>query len=251
MQIIQKEITRSDFEKACKLNNLEYFTSDQVESWLKDSKTLIEKSQTEELDDIEKSLVDEFTVTAPNLNLVSVLNDDLTKSVVYVRPSQIDWDKDENGDLMKAKSGTYSDTPENRKLGRVGQKYGGSKGEEKKEGGRITKEDIHKGIKKWAEGKSVAYSLKVTDVSSENHNSFVIEPSYYKGDSKYDGMQINYEDGVYEVSEMQAGESGNDIKIFLETKSLIHALNSLDRGNKQKTKSVIDMSPNKDKKEDK
>lgn len=131
MQIIQKDITRSDFEKACKLNNLEYFTSDQVESWFKDSKELIEKSQTEELNDIEKSQVDEFTATAPNLSLVSVLNDDLTKSAMYVRPSQIDWDKDENGDLMKAKSGTYLDTPENRKLGRVGQKYGGSKEEVK------------------------------------------------------------------------------------------------------------------------
>lgn len=142
MQIIQKEITRHDFEKTCKLNNLEYFTLEQVEAWVKDNKSLIEKSQTEELDDIEKSLVDEFTVTASNLNLVSVLNDDLTKSVMYVRPSQIDWDKDENGDLMKAKSGTYSDTPENRKLGRVGQKYGGSKGEEKKEEPKKTEEQV-------------------------------------------------------------------------------------------------------------
>jgi hypothetical protein len=214
MQIIQKDITRSDFEKACKLNNLEYFTSDQVESWLKDSKELIEKSQTEELDDIEKSLVDEFTVTAPNLSLVSVINDDLTKSAMYVRPSQIDWDKDENGDLMKAKSGTYSDTPENRKLGRVGQKYGGSKGEVSSDKKDVEhKHDLKEGQLVKFEGKEhrvveikgnsvrlsgTQGSVHITKLSKPDGSQVIKkeggeekkeEPKYSKDDSRYKKQQ--------------------------------------------------------------
>lgn len=39
-----------------------------------------------------------------------------------------------NNGLEKAKSGIYADTPQNRKLGRVGQKYGGKKQEEDDKG---------------------------------------------------------------------------------------------------------------------
>ena len=40
---------------------------------------------------------------------------------------QVDLQKSEENDIEKARSGVYSDTAENRKLSRVGQKYGSKK----------------------------------------------------------------------------------------------------------------------------
>lgn len=133
--IVDNEITRSDFEKSLKLQGLESFNSDQVSAWLNDNKKLIEKSKVEELDELEKSALDEFKVNAGSLKKVIVVEDNLEKSIVFVRPQQVDWDKDENGEILKSRAGTYKDTPENRKLGRVGQKFGGKKdgGDKKKE----------------------------------------------------------------------------------------------------------------------
>lgn len=131
--IVDNEITRSDFEKSLKLQGLESFNSDQVSAWLNDNKKLIEKSKVEELDELEKSALDEFKVNAGSLKKVIVVEDNLEKSIVFVRPQQVDWDKDENGEILKSRAGTYKDTPENRKLGRVGQKFGGKKESEGKE----------------------------------------------------------------------------------------------------------------------
>lgn len=51
--------------------------------------------------------------------------------------SMIDWSLDDL--ILKARSGVYSNTPENRKLGRVGQKYGTKKEVEEK-GGKDNKD---------------------------------------------------------------------------------------------------------------
>lgn len=131
--IQNKEITHSEFEKSCKLFGYETFSDKQMEAYIQDAKSLLEKSEKEELNDIEKSQLDEFNVNCASLKQINVVNDDLTKSLIYFRPAQVIWDKDENGEIMKSRAGTYVDTPENRKLGRVGQKFGGQKqGEEKK-----------------------------------------------------------------------------------------------------------------------
>lgn len=136
--IQNKEITHSEFEKSCKLFGYETFSDKQVETYIQDAKLLIEKSEKEELNDIEKSQLDEFNVNCASLKQINVVNDDLTKSLIYFRPAQVIWDKDENGEIMKSRAGTYADTPQNKKLGRVGQKFGGQKQEEgKKEGGDI------------------------------------------------------------------------------------------------------------------
>ena len=128
--IFDNTITRQDFEKSLKLKDLESFTDVQVEQWTKDAKELLEKSTKEELNDIEKSQLEEFMVCAPNLGKVTVVNDDLTKSLMYYRPSQVEWEVSEEVEIMKSRAGTYKDTHENRKLGRVGQKFGESKKEE-------------------------------------------------------------------------------------------------------------------------
>lgn len=132
--IVDNNITRGDFEKSLKLQGLEAFTEEQVSSWVSGTRELIEKSEREELSDIEKSSIEEFKVDVLSLKRVTVVEDDLTKSTMFIRPAQVIWDVAEDGEILKARSGTYANTPENRKLGRVGQKYGSKKGgEEKKE----------------------------------------------------------------------------------------------------------------------
>jgi hypothetical protein len=124
-------ITREDFEKSARLNDLEVFTEQEVNAWLSDKKKLIEKSEVDELDEIEKGELNDFIIDSKSLNKVVVIEADLTKSVMFFRPSQVKWDKDEEGNLMKARSGVYKDTPYNRKKGIVGMRFGQTKGAKK------------------------------------------------------------------------------------------------------------------------
>ena len=79
--------------------------------------------------------------------------------------------------------------------------------------------------------------IQCFDVSNKWHTGCIIDV-VCKSD-KYDGMVINYEDGIFEVAEV-----GNDnyINVFKETKSLVIALRCLFKGNKQKIHHVINMS---------
>ena len=47
-------------------------------------------------------------------------------------------------------------------------------------------------------------------------------------------MQIIYENGIFEVSEYQAGKNKNELHIFLETKSFKIALKNMMQGNKKR-----------------
>ena len=136
--IVDNNITRGDFEKSLKLQGLEAFTEEQVSAWVSGTRELIEKSEREELSDIEKSSIEEFKVDVLSLKRITVVEDDLTKSTMFIRPAQVIWDVAEDGEILKARSGIYGNTPENRKLGRIGQKYGAVKGgEEKKEESKV------------------------------------------------------------------------------------------------------------------
>jgi hypothetical protein len=80
------------------------------------------------------------------------------------------------------------------------------------------------------------YSARVEDAGNgEIH----IEPSTTKvGDKRkdfFDGMQIHrFADGMYEVSEYQAGPNQDELYIYKETKSLPLALKDLIKGNNRK-----------------
>jgi hypothetical protein len=82
----------------------------------------------------------------------------------------------------------------------------------------------------------MGYSAKVEDWGNgEIH----IEPSTTKvGKNRkdfFDGMQIHrFDNGIYEVSEYQAGPDENEMYVYKETKSLIVALKDLIKGNKRK-----------------
>jgi hypothetical protein len=54
----------------------------------------------------------------------------------------------------------------------------------------------------------------------------------YDANSIHAGMQILYNEGLYEVSQYQAGKKANELHIYTVTKSLKIALKSLLKGNK-------------------
>jgi len=57
-------------------------------------------------------------------------------------------------------------------------------------------------------------------------------------ESRMDGMQIISINGVYEVSEYQAGPKQDELHIYLETKSLKRAISNALKGNRRKPKKV-------------
>jgi hypothetical protein len=61
-------------------------------------------------------------------------------------------------------------------------------------------------------------------------NEFSIEPLGYKG-KKYDGLQILFYEGIYEVSEYQAGANQDQLWIYGEYKNLGNAIKSIGKGN--------------------
>lgn len=106
-------MTRKEFEALAEQNNWEVYTQRQVYQFSQD----ILKS----VDEQERF---NGAVDYASLSRVEVLNEDLTKSVMFYREQQVEWDRTEGGTLMKARSGVYKDTPANRKKGIVGQRYG-------------------------------------------------------------------------------------------------------------------------------
>jgi len=77
--------------------------------------------------------------------------------------------------------------------------------------------------------------FKISDLSNEYHENYHIEIVGRKEDGeKFDGLQILLEDGIFEVSEYQAGKNQNELHIYKETKSLKIALKWFMKGNNQK-----------------
>lgn len=111
-----KELTRDEFNYLASKNNWEVFSEREVYQF---SQSILKS-----IDPIEK---EHGAIDFVSLMRQEVRNNDLSKSVVYWRESQVEWEKASNGELMKARSGVYKDTPVNRKKGLVGQKYGTEK----------------------------------------------------------------------------------------------------------------------------
>jgi len=79
-----------------------------------------------------------------------------------------------------------------------------------------------------------SFYLTVTDLTTEHHEAYCFDLRNYSGDPKYDGMQLLYEDGIYETCEYQAGTNNDELHIFLETPSLKRAITNLVKGNNRK-----------------
>jgi hypothetical protein len=126
-------ITKGDFLQMVKMNHLEVLTQEQLSKNTTILKSYMEKALTSELSEVEKGESNAMIDDIGSLDAWCVLRDDFTKAIVYTRREQIAWDEPERGEfgeILKARGGVYKLTAENKKLGRVGQKYGESKEEE-------------------------------------------------------------------------------------------------------------------------
>ena len=81
--------------------------------------------------------------------------------------------------------------------------------------------------------KNKGIGFKIDDLSNKFNTTIHIEPIGYKNTS-LDGMQIIFENGIYEVSQFMAGKNQNELHIYLETKSFLVALKNMLKGNKNR-----------------
>lgn len=134
-------LTREEFDKLVKSSDLEQYTQKEFNQFIADNEEILTKGNgTEELDDLEKSEYETLTEEIRSFAPVEVYetapesSNRIMKSIMFVRQKQVEWSeedviiKSEDGSekIEKAQSGVYTDTALNRKLGRVGMKYGES-----------------------------------------------------------------------------------------------------------------------------
>lgn len=108
---------KEKFEQIAAENGYEVFTSEQIASYYKEG---IKKSINDQMSEAEKK---EFVTDCMYLSKAILVDRGGSESTVYFRKSQVDWEKAEDGTIMKGVAGVYADTPANRLLGRVGEAY--------------------------------------------------------------------------------------------------------------------------------
>lgn len=113
----KKLVPLEKFMEVALANGYEVFDEAQVAAYAKD---FMVKSQAGEVLQEDK---DEFAVEMAGLQKAICANEDGSQCTLYYRKPLVDWKVDSNGLVMKGIAGTYTDTPENRKLNRVGQAY--------------------------------------------------------------------------------------------------------------------------------
>lgn len=113
----KKLVPVEKFREVALNNGYEVFDEAQVADYTKDA---MMKSQAGALSQKDK---DEFAVEVAGLMKAICTNEDGSQCTLYYRKPLVDWKIDGNGVVMKGIAGTYTDTPENRKLNRVGQAY--------------------------------------------------------------------------------------------------------------------------------
>lgn len=113
----KKLVPVEKFREVALNNGYEVFDETQVADYAKDAMV---KSQAGALSKEDK---DEFAVEMAGLMKAICTNEDGSQCTLYYRKPLVDWKVDGSGVVMKGIAGTYTDTPENRKLNRVGQAY--------------------------------------------------------------------------------------------------------------------------------
>lgn len=112
-----KKILLSTFEKTAADNGYEVFTAEEIASYYREG---LQKSMRNELSQAEKN---EFVTDIAFLQKAVCIDETGNEVVRYFRKSQINFDRAGDGSIMKSLKGMYADTPENRKLNRVGKLY--------------------------------------------------------------------------------------------------------------------------------
>lgn len=171
-------LTREELDKLIKSNDLERYTQQQFKQFIESNEEVLIKGEKGELDDIEKSEYATIIEELQSFTMVNVFDtapeskNRIVKSIEFIRPKQVEWDeieKSEDGeeDLSKARSGVYVDTSLNRKLGRVGQKYG-SKKQSTDEGDGEGKSDIKTVSLSSKKGGGFTLNVKMSDGSMKH-----------------------------------------------------------------------------------
>lgn len=111
------KFSKEKFEQVAAENGYEVFTTEDIASYYKDG---IQKSLNEQMSENEKK---EFVADCMSLAKAVLVDGEGKESTVYYRKSQVNWEKAEDGTIMKGVAGVYADTPTNRLLGRVGEAY--------------------------------------------------------------------------------------------------------------------------------
>lgn len=135
-----KKVSLQLFEETARNNGYEVFTPDEVASYYKEG---IMKSRANELTAEEKEA---FVADVMYLQK-AVCADEEGKDVIrFYRPKQVEWETAADGTVMKGLEGVYLDTPENRRLNRVGQAYSPTADFLKSLTGDESKDDIIKSL---------------------------------------------------------------------------------------------------------
>lgn len=113
----KKLVPVEKFREVALNNGYEVFSEADVAAYAKDT---MMKSQSGGISQADK---EEFAVEMAGLQKAICANEDGSQCTLYYRKPLVDWKVDNNGVVMKGIAGTYTDTPENRKLNRVGQAY--------------------------------------------------------------------------------------------------------------------------------
>lgn len=140
MENKNKKVSLAMFEETTANNGYEVFTPEEVSSYYKEG---LMKSRSGELSDQEKEA---FVADVMYLQKAVCLDEQNKDVLRYYRKKQVAWEQAADGTIMKGLEGVYLDTPENRRLNRVGQAYSPTADFLKSLTGDESKDDIIKSL---------------------------------------------------------------------------------------------------------
>lgn len=105
------------FEETAQKNGFEVFTAEEMAEYYRNG---LMKSRSGEMTDVER---DEFVADTMYIQKAICMGEDGKEVTRYYRKEQVAWEVAADGTVLKGIEGTYKDTPENQRLGRVGQAY--------------------------------------------------------------------------------------------------------------------------------
>lgn len=112
-----KKVSLQLFEETARNNGYEVFTPEEVAAYYKEG---LMKSMVGQMDSANK---EEFVSDIMHLQKAVVIDENGKETVRYYRKAQVKWEETANGIILKGLEGVYTDTPENRRLNRVGEAY--------------------------------------------------------------------------------------------------------------------------------
>lgn len=124
------------FEETARNNGYEIFTAEEMADYFKSG---IMKSRAGEMTEVER---DEFVADTMYIQKAICVGENGKQVTRYYRKEQVAWEVAADGTVLKGIEGTYKDTPENQRLGRVGQAYVASEEIVKS----LQEDDIYKSI---------------------------------------------------------------------------------------------------------